>query len=116
MKQKVKTMDYQTLQFVKLGKVYKSKHGGEWFHIYFKNSHTGKSYRTTLYSNMRNFKNWRRVISKAFRGDVITNLQLKKYKNQMIVDADSRPFHYTADEYYQKENERFNSFYGVDWA
>ena len=46
----------KTLEFVKVGKPYVSKHGGNWFHIYFKDEN--KSYRTALFENMRNFNNW----------------------------------------------------------
>jgi hypothetical protein len=79
----------RTLEFVKLGKEYKSKHGGKWFHIYFKDE-TG-SYRTALFDNMRNFNNWTHVIKNAERGDYITNLRMKFYNGKEIVDADSMP-------------------------
>ena len=77
------------LEFVKIGKEYTSTHGGKWFHIYFKDE--TKSYRTALYKNMRNFKNWEKVIKDAERGDIIYNLKCKVYKGKKIVDADSFP-------------------------
>jgi len=77
------------LEFVKTGKQYTSKHGGKWFHIYFKDDH--KSYRTALFDNMRNFSNWQQIINNAERGDFIDNLKMKIYKGKEIVDADSMP-------------------------
>jgi hypothetical protein len=77
------------LEFVKLGKEYTSRHGGKWFHIYFKDEN--KSYRTALFDNMRNFNNWKQVIDNAERGDYIDNLRMKIYKGKEIVDADSSP-------------------------
>jgi len=78
-----------TLEFVKIGKEYTSRHGGKWFHIYFKDEN--KSYRTALFENMRNFKNWSKIITHAERGDLIDNLRMKIYKGKEIVDADSVP-------------------------
>lgn len=103
------------LQFVKIGKQYNSAHGGLWFHIYFKNNNDGKSYRTALYKNMRNYKNWIEIINKAKRGDYITNLQMKLYKGKEIVDADSYPKLITAEEWIKKENDRFEQHYGIGW-
>jgi hypothetical protein len=77
------------LEFVKVGKQYTSRHGGKWFHIYFKDEN--KSYRTALFDNMRNFKNWQQVVDNAERGDFIDNLTMKIYKGKEIVDADSMP-------------------------
>ena len=77
------------LEFVKTGKQYTSKHGGKWFHIYFKDEN--KSYRTALFDNMRNFSNWQQIIDNAERGDFIDNLTMKIYKGKEIVDADSMP-------------------------
>lgn len=77
------------LEFVKIGKPYASRHGGKWFHIYFKDDN--KSYRTALFDNMRNFSNWQQIIKNAERGDFIDNLTMKIYKGKEIVDADSMP-------------------------
>ena len=77
------------LEFVKIGKEYTSRHGGKWFHIYFKDEN--KSYRTALFENMRNFSNWQNIINNAERGDFIDNLKMKTYKGKEIVDADSMP-------------------------
>ena len=51
-----------TLQFVKTSKGYNSQHGGQIFYVFFKGE---KSYRTVLFDNMRNFKNWTEVLNKA---------------------------------------------------
>ena len=79
----------KTLEFVKVGKPYVSKHGGNWFHIYFKDEN--KSYRTALFENMRNFNNWKVIVNLAERGDLVGNLRTKIYKGKEIVDADSWP-------------------------
>tara|TARA_R110001583_G_scaffold19746_7_gene76895 strand:- start:91 stop:381 length:291 start_codon:yes stop_codon:yes gene_type:complete len=79
----------KTLEFVKVGKPYVSKHGGNWFHIYFKDEN--KSYRTALFENMRNFNNWNVIVNLAERGDLVGNLRTKIYKGKEIVDADSWP-------------------------
>jgi hypothetical protein len=107
-------MKNQTLEFVKIGKEYKSAHGGKWFHIYFTSGI--KSYRTTLYENMRNFKNWLKVIENAERGDRIANLNFRLYKGKEIVNADSLPILYTKEEWIEKENIRFAQHFGVDWV
>ena len=65
---------------------------------------------------MRNFKNWEKIINHAERGDYVSNIQMKIYKGKSIVDADSRPVLYTAEEWIKKENKRFAQFYGVDWV
>ena len=77
------------LEFVKIGKEYTSRHGGKWFHIYFKDEN--KSYRTALFENMRNFNNWNVIVNLAERGDLVGNLRTKIYKGKEIVDADSWP-------------------------
>ena len=79
----------KTLEFVKVGKPYVSKHGGNWFHIYFKDEN--KSYRTALFENMRNFNIWNVIVNLAERGDLVGNLRTKIYKGKEIVDADSWP-------------------------
>jgi len=79
------------LEFVKIGKEYTSRHGGKWFHIYFKDNIKNKSYRTALFENMRNFSNWQHIINNAERGDFVDNLKMKTYKGKEIVDADSMP-------------------------
>jgi hypothetical protein len=103
----------KSLEFVKVGKRYKSTHGGNWFHIYFKCLKTGKSFRTALYENMRNFKNWKNIVDKAERGDVIDNLRFKLHKGKEIVDADSIPKLYTMEEINEINNTIFEEQYGI---
>jgi hypothetical protein len=99
-----------TLQFVKTSKGYNSQHGGQIFYVFFKGE---KSYRTVLFDNMRNFKNWTEVLNKAERGDYITNLKMKLYKGKEIVDADSLPKIITQQEMYQIECDSYEQEYGV---
>ena len=101
----------KTLQFVKTSKSYNSKHGGSIYYIFFKG--IGKSYRTVLFSNMRNFKNWTNVLNKAERGDYIADLKMKLYKGKEIVDADSMPKLIPQREMYEIECERFEDYYGI---
>lgn len=100
----------KTLQFVKISKTYNSKHGGQIFYVFFKGE---KSYRTVLFDNMRNFKNWTEVINKAQRGDYIANLRTKLYKGKEIVDADSIPTLYTSAEFLEIQKEMFEEEYGI---
>ena len=100
-----------TLQFVKTSKSYNSTHGGQIFYIFFKG--IDKSFRTVLFDNMRNFKNWTEVLNNAQRGDYITNLRMKLYKGKEIVDADSMPKLISQREMYEIECERFEDHYGI---
>ena len=100
----------KTLQFVKISKTYNSKHGGQIFYVFFKGE---KSYRTVLFDNMRNFKNWTEIINKAQRGDYIANLRTKLYKGKEIIDADSTPILYTAKEFMEIQKEMFEEEYGI---
>ena len=100
----------KTLKFTKISKTYNSKHGGQIFYVFFKGQ---KSYRTVLFDNMRNFKNWTEVINKAEPGDYITNLKMKLYKGKEIVDADSSPILYTSKEYVQFQQDMFEDCYGI---
>ena len=101
----------KTLQFVKTSKSYNSKHSGQIFYVFFKGK--DRSYRTVLFDNMRNFKNWTEVINKAERGDYITNLRMKMYKGKEIIDADSNPILYTSKEYMDIQKDMFEEEYGI---
>ena len=101
----------KTLQFVKTSKSYNSKHSGQIFYVFFKGK--DRSYRTVLFDNMRNFKNWTEVLNKAERGYYITNLRMKLYKDKEIVDADSLPKLISQREMYEKECQRFEDHYGI---
>jgi len=101
------------MEFVKVGKPYNSNHGGKWFHIYFRDTLNKKSYRTALYENMRNFKNWSEILKKAKRGDLIDNLNLKQWNGKEIVDADSFPKLITQEQMIELEDLAFEEFYGV---
>ena len=102
----------KTLQFVKKSKSYNSNHGGQIYYLFFKG--IGKSYRTVLFDNMRNFKKWNNVINNAKRGDYICNLRIKLYKGKEIIDADSDPLLYTPEQYMEWEKQRYVDFYGVE--
>mgnify|MGYP003119166662 CR=1 FL=1 len=81
----------KTLEFIKKSKSYNSNYGGRMFYLFFKCPETGKSYRTVLSENMRNFVKWSKVIHTAQRGDLISNLRFKLYNGKQIIDADSTP-------------------------
>ena len=59
-----------------------SKYGGKFYYVFFKDVY-GKSYKTCLYPNMRNFQRWRTVLKV---GSVLTHLSLKQ---KGMIDADS---------------------------
>ena len=101
----------KTLEFVKISKSYNSNHGGQIFYVFFKDK--DRSYRTVLFDNMRNFKNWTNVLNKADRGDYIANLRMKLYKGKEIVDADSLPKLITQREMYEIECDSFEQHYGI---
>ena len=101
----------KTLEFVKTSKSYNSKHSGQIFYVFFKGN--DRSYRTVLFDNMRNFKNWTNILSKAERGDYITNLKMKLYKGKEIVDSDSLPKLITQREMYEIECDSFEEHYGI---
>ena len=101
----------KTLEFVKVSKSYNSKHSGQIFYVFFRGKEG--SYRTVLFDNMRNFKNWNNVLSNAQRGDYISGLRMKLYKGKEIVDADSMPKLIPQREMYEIECERFEDYYGI---
>ena len=64
----------------------KSKYGNDFYYLFFKGD-DGKSYKTCIYSNMRNFEKWKKYIILP-RGSIIGNLRVKE-KN--LINADSTP-------------------------
>ena len=67
-----------------------SKFGGIFYYIYFKDAENGKSDRTCVYPNFRNFKHWKHIISKWSEHTTITLDNLIVRSNNMV-DADSIP-------------------------
>ena len=67
-----------------------SKFGGIFYYIYFKDTENGKSYRTCVYPNFRNFKHWKNIISRWSNKTLIT-LDNLIVRNGGMVDADSIP-------------------------
>lgn len=69
-----------------------SKFGGDFYYIYFKDVESGKSLRTCVYPNYRNYRNWASIINQYEANDktdiVLTNLIVR---NGTMVDADSMP-------------------------
>ncbi len=69
--------------------VMSSKHGGEFRYLYFKDS-TGKSAKTCIYRNCRNFKRWQKILNDTKDGqEVWVNGLIWKDKDKKLVDADS---------------------------
>lgn len=60
----------------------KSKYGDAFFYVFFKDQ-DGKSFRSCIYQNMRNFSKWKNVLK---NGMVLSNLVLKQ---KGLIDADS---------------------------
>lgn len=65
-----------------------SKYGGSFFYLFLKGV-DGKSYRTCLYPNCRNFSRWRRIIKMAENNKEIWLTGLRERKKGLI-DADSK--------------------------
>jgi len=65
-----------------------SQFGGFFYYIFVKGD-DGKSYRTCIGSNYRNFIKWQNVINTAQKGDTLVNLKTTFYKGKPIIDADS---------------------------
>lgn len=61
----------------------KSKYGDTFFYVFFKDQN-GKSFRSCIYENMRNFAKWKRILKP---GMVLDNLSLK---SKGLIDADSQ--------------------------
>ncbi|QDP54425.1 MAG: hypothetical protein GOVbin7581_7 [Prokaryotic dsDNA virus sp.] len=67
-----------------------SKYGGFFYYIFCKGE-DGKSYRTCIGDNFRNFFKWKNILHHAESGDELLNLQTKLFKGKKIIDADSSP-------------------------
>lgn len=67
-----------------------SAYGGEFFYVFFKDVDNGKSYRTCVATNYRNFHNWDDVFAglKAGLDVYVDNVRLK---GNGLIDADSKP-------------------------
>ena len=59
-----------------------SKYGDTFFYVFFKDQN-GKSFRSCIYQNMRNFAKWHKILRS---GMVLDNLSLKA---KGLIDADS---------------------------
>lgn len=66
----------------------KSKYGGKFYYVYFKEYETGDSFRTCLYPNCRNYKNWSSLVNN-FRDKVVEVENVRA--NGKLIDADSLP-------------------------
>lgn len=66
----------------------KSKYGGEFYYVYFKEYDTGNSFKTCLTSNCRNYKNWNSLVNN-FK-DKIVEVENVRAEGRLI-DADSLP-------------------------
>ena len=63
-------------------KTQQSKYGDTFYYVFFKDDQ-GKSLRSCIYQNMRNFIKWKNVLQS---GMVLSNLKLKR---KGLIDADS---------------------------
>lgn len=66
-----------------------SKYGGKFYYIFFKGEKDGKSYRTCVFPQCRNFGKWRELINKFKKDDdfdwIAVGLKVKKGN---LLDAD----------------------------
>tara|TARA_R110000751_G_scaffold82206_2_gene165494 strand:- start:272 stop:583 length:312 start_codon:yes stop_codon:yes gene_type:complete len=63
-------------------KTQQSKYGQTFYYVFFKDEN-GKSFRSCIYVNMRNFEKWKSILKS---GMVLDNLRLKQ---KGLIDADS---------------------------
>lgn len=61
-----------------------SKHGGDYKYLFMKDEATGKSYRTCIFKDMRNFQRWSNLMEV---GNVIAGCRVRKAN---LIDADSQ--------------------------
>jgi len=101
------------LQYIKHSTSYNSNHGGKMIYVFFKDTTVSKSYKTVLYEKMRNYNNWKNVLTNAKRGDYIDNLQIKTYKGRAIVNADSQPKLITASQMLEIQNKAYEDYFGI---
>lgn len=67
-----------------------SKFGGIFYYVFFKDIDNSRSYRTCVYPNYRNFRNWKHIIESWSEHTTIT-LDNLIVRNGIMVDADSVP-------------------------
>lgn len=61
-----------------------SKHGGRYKYVFMKDEATGKSYKTCVFENMRNYQRWNSIIQP---GNLIAGCRVRKGN---LIDADSQ--------------------------
>lgn len=66
-----------------------SKYGGEFYYIFFKDIETGKSLKTCVSNNFRNYRNWKNIIERYSNKEDIVITNVITHTN--LVDADSLP-------------------------
>ena len=64
----------------------KSKYGGKFYYVYFKEYDSGKSYKTCLSPSYRNYKNWSSLINN-FKDNTVEVENVRANGN--LIDADS---------------------------
>lgn len=65
-----------------------SKFGGIFFYMFLKGE-DGKSYRTCIYPNCRNFSRWKSIIEEYHRTESLIVLKNLVIKKGTLIDADS---------------------------
>lgn len=67
----------------------KSRFGGDFYYVFLKDE-TGKSYRSCIYPNCRNYRNWDAPIRRAQDGHQVVLSGLNELRTKPgVVDADS---------------------------
>lgn len=72
------------LVILKMSKWQTSKHGSEYRYLFMKDEETGKSYKTCLFKEMRNFSRWVNLMA---IGNVIGGCRVRSGN---LIDADSQ--------------------------
>lgn len=61
-----------------------SKHGGRFKYVFMKDEKTGKSYKTCIFENMRNYQRWAQI---AVTGNIVAGCRVRSGN---LIDADSQ--------------------------
>lgn len=65
-----------------------SKYGSTYFDVHFKMINTGSFYRSCVYTECRNYSNWKNLLHV---GNILSNLKLITKYGKLFIDADSCP-------------------------
>jgi hypothetical protein len=65
--------------------------GHPYVKITFAGTRDRDEYTTYVDNNNHNYENWLHIINNPTHGFILSNLKVKRHKDRLLVDADSRP-------------------------